>query len=73
MPLTAGQRKSAARRRAQLLELCADLPEVVVEPAGDGHLAFRIRKYSPTTSWITMATGASRSGANRRRPTSVSE
>jgi hypothetical protein len=32
------------RRRARLVEICNSFPEVVVDAAGESHLAFRIRK-----------------------------
>lgn len=35
---------SSARRRGRLVEICEAFPEVVVEVAGESHLAFRIRK-----------------------------
>jgi phosphoribosylglycinamide formyltransferase-1 len=35
---------SSAQRRARLVKICGALPEVVVDAAGDSHLAFRIRK-----------------------------
>lgn len=44
MTLSAKQLGESARRREQLIEICESLPEVRYEPAGDGHLAFRIRK-----------------------------
>lgn len=43
MTLTSRQLSESARRRAQLVEMCKALPEVVVEEAGE-HLSFRIRK-----------------------------
>src|SRR5215831_14719197 len=35
---------ATAQRRARLVEICAAYPEVVIEPAGEGHLSFRVRK-----------------------------
>jgi hypothetical protein len=35
---------ATAQRRARLVEVCFDYPEVTVEEAGEGHLAFRVRK-----------------------------
>jgi phosphoribosylglycinamide formyltransferase-1 len=35
---------SAGQRRKRLVKICEALPEVVVEEAGESHLAFRIRK-----------------------------
>lgn len=32
------------QRRSRLLEICAALPETIVDEAGKSHLAFRIRK-----------------------------
>ncbi len=34
----------SSERRARLVKICQDLPEVVIEPAGESHMAFRIRK-----------------------------
>ena len=44
MALTAKQLASAARRRERLVKMCALLPEVVVDPVGQEHIAFKIRK-----------------------------
>jgi len=44
MSLTSNQLSAAKPRRQGLLKICAAFPEVGVEPGGDGHLAFRIRK-----------------------------
>lgn len=38
------QLSASARRRSRLIEICAALPEAVVDVAGESHLAFRIRK-----------------------------
>ena len=48
MTLSPNQLASAAGRRNQLIRLCAALPEVSVEPAGE-HLAIRIRR--KTMAW----------------------
>ena len=44
MPLSAKQLNQATQRREQLIEICRTLPEITYETAGDGHIAFRIRK-----------------------------
>lgn len=44
MTLSAKQLGESGHRREQLIEICATLPEVTYEPAGEGHLSFRIRK-----------------------------
>jgi hypothetical protein len=44
MTLSAKQLAQATRRRDRLVELCGSLPEVNYETAGDGHIAFRVRK-----------------------------
>lgn len=44
MTLTSNQLSTSAPRRERLLKICESFPEVVVEVAGDQHLAFRIRK-----------------------------
>ena len=44
MTLTSNQISASTSRRKRLVDICAAFPEVVVEPGGDGHLAFRIRK-----------------------------
>ncbi len=44
MTLTSNQISASATRRARLVKICASFPEVVVEPGGDGHFSFRIRK-----------------------------
>ena len=44
MTLTANQVSAAKPRRERLLKTCAALPEVAIEPRGDGHIAFRIRR-----------------------------
>jgi len=48
MTLSANQLASATARRDQLVRICAALPEVTIEPAGE-HLAIRIRK--KTMAW----------------------
>ncbi|HEV7473897.1 MAG TPA: MmcQ/YjbR family DNA-binding protein [Pyrinomonadaceae bacterium] len=35
---------TATQRRSRLVEICESLPEVTVEPGGEGHLTFRVRK-----------------------------
>ena len=42
--MTSNQLSSSAHRRARLIEICEAFPEVVVEVAGESHMAFRIRK-----------------------------
>jgi len=42
--LSARQINESERRREQLIEICETLPEITHEPAGDGHIVFRIRK-----------------------------
>jgi len=44
MTLTANQVSAATRRRERLATICAALPEVAIEPRGDGHIAFRVRR-----------------------------
>ena len=44
MTLTSNQLTASAQRRTRLVKICAALPEVVNEVAGDQHIAFRIRK-----------------------------
>jgi len=44
MTLTSQQVSQSAQRRTRLVKVCEAFPEVVVEPAGESHLAFRIRK-----------------------------
>lgn len=44
MTLTSNQLSASAQRRTRLVKLCAALPEVITEVAGDQHIAFRIRK-----------------------------
>ena len=44
MTLSAKQLGESTRRRERLIEICRALPEVTYETAGEGHLAFRIRK-----------------------------
>jgi len=44
MTLTSHQLSSSTPRRERLVKICGALPEVVVEAAGESHLAFRIRK-----------------------------
>ena len=44
MPLSARQIAASSRRRERMIQICQDLPEATHEVAGDGHIAFRIRK-----------------------------
>jgi hypothetical protein len=44
MTLTSNQISASTPRRARLIKICQVFPEVGIEPGGDGHLAFRIRK-----------------------------
>ena len=44
MTLPANQLSASAPRRKRLVKICESFPEVVIEPAGEGHIAFRIRK-----------------------------
>ena len=44
MSLRSNPVSASTQRRTRLVEICETLPEVAVEVAGEGHLAFRIRK-----------------------------
>lgn len=44
MTLTSHQVSASTQRRTRLVKMCEALPEVVVEAAGESHIAFRIRK-----------------------------
>ena len=44
MALSSNQLIASAPRRKRLVKICESFPEVVVEVAGDQHIAFRIRK-----------------------------
>ena len=44
MALSSNQLIASAPRRKRLVKICKSFPEVVVEVAGDQHIAFRIRK-----------------------------
>ena len=44
MTLSANQLNESRQRRERLIEICETLPEITYEAAGDGHIAFRIRK-----------------------------
>ena len=44
MTLSAKQLAHSARRRERLIEICAALPEVTHQVAGNDHIAFRVRK-----------------------------
>jgi hypothetical protein len=44
MALTSQQISTSAQRRTRLVKICEAFPEVVVEAAGESHVAFRIRR-----------------------------
>ena len=44
MALTSNQLSASTPRRQRLVKICEAFPEVVVEVAGEQHIAFRIRK-----------------------------
>ena len=44
MTLSSNQISASATRRKRLVKICESFPEVVVEPGGEGHFSFRIRK-----------------------------
>jgi phosphoribosylglycinamide formyltransferase-1 len=44
MTLTSNQLSASTPRRKRLVKICESFPEVMVEVAGESHLAFRIRK-----------------------------
>ena len=44
MTLTSNQLSASDARRKRLVKICGSFPEVLIDPAGEGHLAFRIRK-----------------------------
>jgi predicted DNA-binding protein (MmcQ/YjbR family) len=44
MALTANQLAPSAQRRDQLVKVCQSFPQVAIEPAGDGHIAFRANR-----------------------------
>jgi hypothetical protein len=44
MTLNSNQLSASTSRRRRLVKLCESFPEVSREPAGKGHIAFRIRK-----------------------------
>ena len=44
MTLTSNQLSASTPRRQRLVKICEAFPEVVVEVAGEQHIAFRIRK-----------------------------
>ena len=44
MALTSNQLSASDTRRKRLVKICESCPEVVVEPGGEGHFSFRIRK-----------------------------
>lgn len=44
MTLTSNQLSTSDARRRRLVKICESFPEVIVDPAGEGHMSFRIRK-----------------------------
>ena len=44
MTLTSNQLSASDTRRRHLIRICEAFPEVVIDVAGESHLAFRIRK-----------------------------
>ena len=54
MTLSAKQLAQLKRRRERLLEICCALPEVNYEIVGDEHLAFRVRKKTLLTTFVTI-------------------
>ena len=44
MQSISSNRSASVQRRTRLVNICESLPEVIVEVAGESHLAFRIRK-----------------------------
>lgn len=44
MTLTSHQVSTSVQRRTRLVKICEVFPEVVIEAAGESHMAFRIRK-----------------------------
>ena len=44
MTLASNQLSASAPRRKRLVKICESFPEVVIEPGGEGHFSFRIRK-----------------------------
>ena len=44
MTLESNQISTSKERCRRLVKICETFPEIAVEPVGDGHLAFRIRK-----------------------------
>jgi hypothetical protein len=44
MTLTSHQVSASEQRRTRLVKICEAFPEVIVEVAGESHMAFRIRK-----------------------------
>ncbi len=44
MTLTSNQLSAADTRCKRLVKMCESFPEVVVEPCGESHFSFRIRK-----------------------------
>jgi predicted DNA-binding protein (MmcQ/YjbR family) len=44
MEIDSSKRSVTAQRRTRLVNICEAFPEVSVEPGGESHLAFRIRK-----------------------------
>src|SRR6266436_4061499 len=44
MTLTSNQLSASDARRKRLVKICESFPQIVIDPAGEGHLALRIRK-----------------------------
>jgi hypothetical protein len=44
MTLTSHQFSASAQRRTRVIKICEAFPVVVVQEAGESHMAFRIRK-----------------------------
>ena len=44
MTLNSNQLSASTSRRKRLVKICGSFPEVIVEPGGEGHFSFRIRK-----------------------------
>jgi len=44
LTLESNQISTSKERCRRLVKICETFPEIAVEPVGDGHLAFRIRK-----------------------------
>jgi len=44
MTITSNQLSASDTRRKRLVKICKSFPEVIVEPGGEGHFSFRVRK-----------------------------